>query len=66
MSATFRNVAIPPEEVVIVLMHLEMIRKDTAVGFLPFTIPEGEYTTGLTDCCIDLIRNGADPAERAA
>jgi len=30
-------------------MLLKMMRKDTVVGFFPFTIPEGEYTTGLTD-----------------
>ena len=62
MSATFRDLNMQPEEDVIVLMHLETMRKDTAVGYFPFTIPEGEYTTGLTDSCIDLIRNGADPA----
>jgi hypothetical protein len=56
----------PPEEAVIVLMHLEMMRSDRAVGFFSFTIPEGEYTTGLTDFYIDLIHNGADPAGRAA
>jgi hypothetical protein len=66
MSATFRDVNIPPEEAVIVLMHLEIMRKDTAVGFFPFTIPEGEHTTGLTDCYIDLIRNSAYPAGRTA
>jgi len=66
MSETFRDVTIPPEEAVIVLMHLEIMRKDTVVGFFPFTIPEGKYTTGLTDCYINLIRKGADPAGRAA
>ena len=49
IPTTFQDVTIPPEETVIVLMLLEMMRKDTVVGFFPFTIPEGEYTTGLTD-----------------
>ena len=66
MSATFRDVTIPPEEAAIVLMRLEMMRKDTVLDFFPFTIPQGEYTTGLTDCYIDLIRNGADPTGPAA
>ena len=57
---------IAPEETVILLMHLEMMRKDTAVGIFLFIIPEGEYITGLTDYCLDLIHNGADPAGRVA
>jgi hypothetical protein len=56
-----------PEGTVIVLMHLEMMRKDTAVGFFLFIIPDGEYTTGLTDYYyLYLIQNGADPAGRVA
>lgn len=47
-------------------MHLEMMRKDTAVGIFLFIIPEGEHTTGLTDYYLDLIHNGADPAGRLA
>jgi len=51
MSATFRDVTIRPEEAVVVLMPLEMLRKDTVVGFFPFTSPEGEYTTGRDLAC---------------
>jgi hypothetical protein len=59
-------VTILPEETVILLMHLKMMRKDTAVGIFLFIIPEGEHTTGLTDYYLDLIHNGADPAGRLA
>jgi hypothetical protein len=59
-------VTIAPEKTVILLMYLEMMRKDTAVGIFLFIIPEGEYTTGLTDYYLDLIHNGADPAGRVA
>jgi len=61
VSATFRDLTIPPEEAVVVLMRLEMLRKDTVAGFFPFTSPEGEYTTGLTDCYIDPIPRGVRP-----
>jgi hypothetical protein len=55
MSATFRDVTIPPEEAVILFMHFEMMLKDPA-----------ERITVITDCYIAIIHNSDDPEGTAA
>jgi hypothetical protein len=37
------------EEAVITLKHLEIMRRETVVDYFVFTIPAGEYKTGLTN-----------------
>lgn len=49
ISTTCRDVSMLLEEAVITLKHLEIMRRETVVDYFVFTIPAGEYKTGLTN-----------------